>query len=216
MWRIAPDILHLHRQILKKVIKSFFSNSSLISFCLNHILDVIASLLASLIAFISILLYTGILYLLGKNRILMNLNYIGFWFYVLDNTGQDRVHVLKPGSTNVMPVTTTQAVAPPRLSQNNNHRPTQVGPFRKKEQIDRATSPVDDRILNEFYTSRPKDVHQYTLDGRQYVVYEGADLTDIETYRNGKNKAQVFFFFKIVFYNRINTSNVNTRTTRSS
>jgi len=92
-----------------------------------------------------------------------------------------------------MPVTTTQAVAPPRLSQNNNHRPTQVGPFRKKEQIDRATSPVDDRILNEFYTSRPKDVHQYTLDGRQYVVYEGADLTDIEAYRNGKNKAQVLF-----------------------
>jgi hypothetical protein len=88
-----------------------------------------------------------------------------------------------------VPLAIPQVVIPPRPSHTNatvnNHRPTPVVPVKKTEQIERATSPVDERILNEFYADKPKDVHQYSLEGRQYVVYEGATLTDINTYRTG-------------------------------
>ncbi len=135
-------------------------------------LDIIAALLASLTAAISILFYTGILHLLEIN-------------------GHDRVHAARPSNNNNMvPLATPQIIVPPRQShattQQNNHRPNPVVSAKKHELIERATSPVDERILNEFYADRPKDVHQYHLEGRQYVVYEGANLTDIETYRKGK------------------------------
>jgi hypothetical protein len=93
----------------------------------------------------------------------------------------------------MMPMTTPQPIVHPRPSAPpNNHRPTLVASVKKHEQINRATSPVDERILNEFYGDPPKDVHQYRLEGRQYVVYEGANLTDIESYRKGK-RAKIDF-----------------------
>lgn len=57
---------------------------------------------------------------------------------------------------------------------------------RKNEHIDRSTSPVDARILEEFYADHPKDMHQYNLEGRQYVVYEGKTFSDAEPIRKGK------------------------------
>jgi hypothetical protein len=117
----------------------------------------------------------------------------------LENTGHDRVHAVRPANTNLIPLTTPQIIVPPRQShanaQSNNHRPHTVVSARQHEHIERATSPVDERILNEFYLSQPKDVHQYNLEGRQYVVYEGANLSDIETYRRGKFK-KLFFCIK--------------------
>ena len=118
------------------------------------------------------------------------MNQLKLFFVILENAGHDRVHVTKPVTTNVVPRPTPQVVAPPRPTHPNipanNHRPTPVVSVKRQEQIERATSPVDERILNEFYTDKPKDVHQYSLEGRQYVVYEGAHLTDIDTYRKGK------------------------------
>jgi len=190
----------LLRQILIKVIELFFIFSKRIFRII--FLDIIAALLASLTAAISILFYTGILNLLETN-------------------GHDRVHAARPANNSIVPVATPQIIVPPRQShtnnQQNNHRPNPVVSAKKHEVVERATSPVDERILNEFYADRPKDVHQYHLEGRQYVVYEGANLTDIETYRKGKliflyqNKI-VLFLFCI----RINRSDVNTRISRSS
>ncbi|CAF0771468.1 unnamed protein product [Adineta steineri] len=138
--------------------------------------DVTASLLSSLIASVSILFYTGILYL-------------------LENNGLDRVHAAVPVTTNVMPLTTTHpnlGVRPSNSNvQTNNHRPPPAAPVKKVEQVERATSPVDDRILQEFYSDRPKDVHQYNLEGRQYVVYEATNFTDIDTYRKELTQAML-------------------------
>lgn len=53
--------------------------------------------------------------------------------------------------------------------------------------VERATSPVDQRIINEFYSDQPKNMHQYQLEGRQYVVYEGNNFSDVEPYRRGKS-----------------------------
>ncbi len=119
------------------------------------------------------------------------MNQLKSFFVILENAGHDRVHVTKPVTTNVVARPTPQVVAPPPRPPHtnipvNNHRPTPVVPVKRHEQIERATSPVDERILNEFYTDKPKDVHQYSLEGRQYVVYEGAQLTDIDSYRKGK------------------------------
>jgi hypothetical protein len=110
----------------------------------------------------------------------------------LVHNGHDRVHAEpRPANNNVIPLATPQVIVPPRQShtgaQLNSHLPHPVvSPFKKREHVERATSPVDERILNEFYADRPKDVHQYSLEGRQYVVYEKPKLTDIETYRKGK------------------------------
>ncbi|CAF4413664.1 unnamed protein product, partial [Adineta steineri] len=75
--------------------------------------DVTASLLSSLIASVSILFYTGILYL-------------------LENNGLDRVHAAVPVTTNVMPLTTTHpnlGVRPSNSNvQTNNHRPPPAAP----------------------------------------------------------------------------------------
>ncbi|CAF0876042.1 unnamed protein product [Rotaria sp. Silwood1] len=138
--------------------------------------DVTASVLASLIAAISVLLYTGILYL-------------------LENDGYDRIHAIKPAHTNTIPLAPAQPIVPHPQSQNhfqaNNHRPTSVIPIKKHEQIERATSPVDERILQEFYADLPKDIHQYSLEGKNYVVYEGTNLTDIESYRKDLTQAML-------------------------
>ena len=69
---------------------------------------------------------------------------------------------------------------------NTRMNPTPV--TKKTEQIERATSPVDQRILNEFYADQPKDMHSYNLDGRQYVVYEVKSFTDIETHQKGNER----------------------------
>jgi hypothetical protein len=140
--------------------------------------------------------------------------------FVVENAGQDRVHVGKPANTNTIPLATTQIVVP-RQSQNhghaNNHRPNPIVHVKKTEHVERATSPVDERILNEFYADLPKDMHQYTLEGRQYVVFEGKNTSDIVTYRTGKSEKKHFFKKKQFFFNnRINRSNVNSRTPRSS
>ncbi|CAF1609233.1 unnamed protein product [Adineta ricciae] len=145
--------------------------------------DVTASLLASLIAAISVLLNSGILYL-------------------LENPAYDRNLTVRPVTTNIVAITTQTAAAsahghPPPLHQSNNNalttaqRPTNISPVKKVEHTDRATSPVDDRILQEFYSDRPKDVHQYSLEGRQYVVFEGATFTDIDTYRKELTEAML-------------------------
>ncbi|UJR35411.1 hypothetical protein I4U23_028168 [Adineta vaga] len=143
--------------------------------------DITASLLSSLIAAISILLYTGILYLLnGPNH--------------------DHVNTIRPVMSKTMPVTTQTvpvSAHPPPLRQSNsnaastNQRPTNLPQVKKYDQVDRATSPVDDRILQEFYSDRPKDVHQYSLEGRQYVVFEGATFTGIDTYQKDLTQAML-------------------------
>lgn len=80
-------------------------------------------------------------------------------------------------------------IAPTQLSQTNmqvnQQRPSSIVALKKQEVIERATSPVDERILKEFYTDPPKNMHQYSLEGKQYFVYEGVNLSDIESYRKG-------------------------------
>jgi hypothetical protein len=85
---------------------------------------------------------------------------------------------------NFIPLTTTQAMVPGR-SQNNNGENQRFG-TKQHDRVERATSPVDERILNEFYSDLPRDLHQYQLEGRQYVVYEGKNFSDIDPYRKGK------------------------------
>jgi len=106
---------------------------------------------------------------------------------ILGDAGQDRMHVAgsnNPNPNNTVPLVPTQ-IAVPRQSQNIN-RGNQKMEAKRHDQIERATSPVDERILNEFYSDRPKDMHQYRLEGRQYVVYEGKTFADIEPLRRGK------------------------------
>lgn len=128
--------------------------------------DIIASLLASLITAITILCYT-------------------FLLTLLDNGTPDRVEPMKAAPARTVPA----AIAPPpssvvRHSQTNIARPTPVPPGKRYETIERATSPVDERVLEEFYGDQPKDMHSYSLGGRRYVVYEGKHHTeDIESYR---------------------------------
>ncbi len=73
----------------------------------------------------------------------------------------------------------------PGRSQNNNGENQRFG-TKQHDRVERATSPVDERILNEFYSDLPRDLHQYQLEGRQYVVYEGKNFSDIDPYRKGK------------------------------
>ncbi|CAF0722082.1 unnamed protein product [Rotaria sordida] len=130
--------------------------------------DVTASVLASLIAAISVLFYTGILYL-------------------LENDGYDRIHAVKPANTNLIPLAPAQPIASLHQPQNNvpinHHRPNSIIPLKKPEQIERATSPVDERILQEFYADRPNDMHHYNLEGKNYIVYEKTNQTNVESYR---------------------------------
>jgi hypothetical protein len=106
---------------------------------------------------------------------------------ILGHAGQDRIHVAgsnNPNPNNTVPLVPTQ-IAVPRQSQNINGG-NQRMETKRHDQIERATSPVDERILNEFYSDRPKDMHQYRLEGRRYVVYEGKTFADIEPHRKGK------------------------------
>ncbi|CAF4781763.1 unnamed protein product, partial [Rotaria socialis] len=75
--------------------------------------------------------------------------------------------------------------------QINHHRTHPVALSKQHDRIERATSPVDERILNEFYADQPKDVHQYSLEGREYFVYEGTNLSDIESYRRDLTQAML-------------------------
>lgn len=96
---------------------------------------------------------------------------------------------MRAGNPSNIPLAAPQVIVPSRqqstVAPPVQQRPTPIVPVKKHEHVDRATSPVDERILNEFYADLPKDIHQYRLEGRQYVVYEGANLTDIDTYRKG-------------------------------
>lgn len=97
---------------------------------------------------------------------------------------------------NIIPLTQTHTPATHHHSQGhiqiNNHRPNAAPPVKKQEHIERATSPVDERILNQFYTDQPKNMHEYNLEGKKYVVYEGINLTDIESYRKGNSVGNLF------------------------
>jgi len=44
-------------------------------------------------------------------------------------------------------------------------------------------------------------MHEYQLDGRQYIVYEGKTFTDVDTYRKGKYMTNRFFYllFHVIF-----------------
>jgi hypothetical protein len=57
--------------------------------------------------------------------------------------------------------------------------------------MDRSTSPVDRRILDEFYTDAPRDMHSYDLDGRRYLVYEGKTFGDVNIFRRGTLKNRI-------------------------
>ncbi len=37
-------------------------------------------------------------------------------------------------------------------------------------------------------------MHEYQLDGRQYIVYEGKNFTDVDTYRKGKYTTNRFSY----------------------
>ncbi|CAF1939408.1 unnamed protein product [Rotaria magnacalcarata] len=146
--------------------------------------DISASVLASIVAIVSVLCNTGILHL-------------------LENDGYNRINVVQPNHTNRIsrglaptpaqaPISTTNSRHPSQANAQINHHPTYpVAPLKQHDRIERATSPVDERILNEFYADRPKDVHQYSLEGRQYFVYEGTNLTDIESYRRDLTQAML-------------------------
>jgi hypothetical protein len=84
-----------------------------------------------------------------------------------------------------VPLTTIQA-AGSRRSEATQAVNTRVTAVIRNDQIERATSPVDERILNEFYSDHPRDMHKYHLEGRQYVVYEGKTFNDVDAFRNGK------------------------------
>jgi hypothetical protein len=75
----------------------------------------------------------------------------------------------------------SQMIVNPSSTQRTNPMST----TKKFEQIERATSPVDERILQEFYADQPQDMHSYKLEGRQYIVYESKTFTDIDTHRKG-------------------------------
>jgi hypothetical protein len=170
---IVQDIFPWYRLVLIKVVRDdFFGKKTM----LIIFLDVIAALLASMAAAISIIFFNAILHLIG-NRIYM---IDWHWIVYLGYTGQDRIHATRPSRPNATaPLVGEQATGPQR-SQNNG-----VGGG-NYDKIERATSPVDQRIINEFYSDQPKDMHQYQLNGRQYVVYEGNSYGDIAPYRNGK------------------------------
>jgi hypothetical protein len=106
-------------------------------------------------------------------------------FVSIENTGQDRAQAVRPINQNPILMTATQTLVSRPAHTNNNGVNSKVA-TKKGEQIERATSPVDERILTEFYADQPRDMHKYTLEGRQYVVFEGKSLTDIEIYRRGK------------------------------
>ena len=57
--------------------------------------------------------------------------------------------------------------------------------------MDRGTSPVDRRILDEFYSDMPQDMHSYDLDGRRYLVYEGKTFGDINIFKRGTLKNRI-------------------------
>lgn len=79
---------------------------------------------------------------------------------------------------------TTAQIGLSQPARRNNGVDT-VGSGKRFDQIERATSPVDARILDEFYLDRPSDMHTYQLDGRQYYVYEGKTLTELDNHRSG-------------------------------
>jgi hypothetical protein len=136
-------------------------------------LDIIASLLASLAAAISIIFFNIILHLIGNIihlfLLIRNCACVCVFFFLLEYVGQDRVHASRSSNPNA---------TVPRRAQNNNGL--------NYDKVERATSPVDQRIINEFYSDQPKDMHQYQLNGRQYVVYEGNNFGDLVPYRKGK------------------------------
>ena len=95
--------------------------------------------------------------------------------------GQDRVHATRPTRPNATAPLVGGPATGPHRSQNNG-----VGGG-NYDKIERATSPVDQRIINEFYSDQPRDKHEYQLNGRQYVVYEGNGYNDITPFRKGKS-----------------------------
>ena len=83
---------------------------------------------------------------------------------IVDGDGNDRVHAER----NV-PSVNRQAVAPAHPPpapvapvSTANHRPTPVQPKKKVDCIHRSTSPIDERVLQEFYADQPKDIHKQT------------------------------------------------------
>ncbi|CAF1433539.1 unnamed protein product [Adineta ricciae] len=139
----------------------------------NRRSDIIASLLAGIMTAISIAFYTGLLYFMG-------------------DPGSDRIISIRTTPNTLAPTPGPQQVVTRRPQRNNEIQPGDVtGHPKKYEQIDRATSPVDERILEEFYADRPKDMHQYHLEGRQYVVYEGKTFSDVEPVRKDLTQAML-------------------------
>ncbi|CAF1245614.1 unnamed protein product [Rotaria magnacalcarata] len=132
--------------------------------------DIIASLLSALIAAITVLFVHGILFLIG----------------------QDHVHAAasnktSPNDPNTVP--TRQTLVPRPITANSARN--SIIPTKIYDRVERATSPIDERILNEFYTDHPKDVHQYNLEGKQYVVYEGIKSINIDVYRKELTQAML-------------------------
>lgn len=176
--------------LLTIVVESFLSLGIIlcIAYCSGYITlaassiekDIVASLLGSLNVAMSIMFFISILHL-------------------LDVDGNDRVHAMRsdhaPAPSNV-PLANRPVVAPARLEPpppvtTANHNLTPVHPKKKVEYIHRSTSPVDERVLQEFYSDQPKDVHQYSLEGRNYVVYEGVNLNDVDSYKKELTSAML-------------------------
>jgi hypothetical protein len=88
------------------------------------------------------------------------------------------------------PVTAAEHVNNNRTVTTSNASPL---PPRRLGKIERATSPVDARVLKEFYADRPKDMHTYQIEGRQYYVYEGKKLTELDEFRQGEMTTMMLF-----------------------
>ena len=105
---------------------------------------------------------------------------------ILDSPNDERVPsagASQRTGPNTRPLTTTQIGLSQSVQRHNGVNP--VALVKRSDQIERSTSPVDVRILNEFYADRPKEKHTYQLEGRQYYVYEGKTLTELDNHRKG-------------------------------
>ena len=104
-----------------------------------------------------------------------------------DDTG-DRGRQVRPTNYNAGPMPAERIASADPLQKNNGRGLYPHVARLSSAHMDRSTSPVDARILDEFYTDLPRDMHSYDLDGRRYVVYEGKTFGDINVFRRGTSK----------------------------
>lgn len=174
----APDTFHCHRHWLRKV-KIADDIFSRIIRSLSLLSDIIAAILASITPAMSIVLFTAVLYLIGRKDPAFPFRYTEP--LLLGHPNDDRLRSSRSNTVTNQPATTNQREVIRPAGQKA------ILPVSNSDKIERATSPVDARILEEFYTDRPREMHSYQLNGRRYVVFEGRTLSEQDSLRRGKS-----------------------------